>query len=348
MRIYFQAISCNAQPLLLLVFFVNIYITKATTSTFSFNDYTDNYARQAEEYIMTSKLIDGIKRSNVCGDGYRIEGAVLKSYPYSKRDTYLPYENCLMTFQARRSNNHIRIHIVTLDLNDIHSGTDCLDSIRFYKSFHVARQEKLDSIECGQINEAEKFNMVSPTGVVTVHFSTDGGNVNGLGFKIILTAFRPPNKTHPCDQYDDEFLCSNGDCISNALLCDGVAHCLDGSDEIPNESCVSNADGSKLNPNINTKRRALIAKHHHWRGILIIAFLLIIFIVFVLFLVYFICRHCVDPSIPLANENTNHRRKNYKTIVHTPLNGSKQSPSTQVIKQNDKNRKHLDDDYNLI
>ncbi|CAF4804108.1 unnamed protein product, partial [Rotaria magnacalcarata] len=33
--------------------------------------------------------------------------------------------------------------------------------------------------------------MVSPTGVVTVHFSTDGGNVNGLGFKIILTAFRP-------------------------------------------------------------------------------------------------------------------------------------------------------------
>ncbi len=49
---------------------------------------------------MTSTTIDGIIRSNVCGDGYRIEGALLKSYPYSKRGTYLPYEDCYMTFQV--------------------------------------------------------------------------------------------------------------------------------------------------------------------------------------------------------------------------------------------------------
>jgi hypothetical protein len=50
--------------------------------------------------IMTSASIDGIKRSNVCGEGYRIEGALLKSYPYSKSEAYLPYENCYMTFQV--------------------------------------------------------------------------------------------------------------------------------------------------------------------------------------------------------------------------------------------------------
>ena len=49
---------------------------------------------------MTSVFIDGIKRSNVCGDGYRIEGAILKSYPYSTTETYAPYEDCSMTFQV--------------------------------------------------------------------------------------------------------------------------------------------------------------------------------------------------------------------------------------------------------
>lgn len=50
--------------------------------------------------VMTSAAIDGIKRSNVCGDGYRIEGALLKSYPYSTRQTYSPYEDCYMTFKV--------------------------------------------------------------------------------------------------------------------------------------------------------------------------------------------------------------------------------------------------------
>ena len=51
--------------------------------------------------VMTSAAVDGLKRSNVCGDGYRIEGALLKSYPYSKRESYLPYEDCSMTFKVR-------------------------------------------------------------------------------------------------------------------------------------------------------------------------------------------------------------------------------------------------------
>ena len=49
---------------------------------------------------MTSASVDGMKNSHVCGDGYRIEGALLKSYPYSHSETYSPYEDCYMTFQV--------------------------------------------------------------------------------------------------------------------------------------------------------------------------------------------------------------------------------------------------------
>jgi len=49
---------------------------------------------------------------------------------------------------------------------------------------------------------------------------------------------------------------------------------------------------------------------------------------------YFVCRRCIHPPNLLINNE----RKNYSTIINSPLNG----PKTQVI------RKHLDDDYNLI
>jgi hypothetical protein len=66
---------------------------------------------------------------------------------------------------------------------------------------------------------------------------TDGGNVSGLGFKVVLTAFRYrkfnfilnintniyflANKTHPCESNDDEYLCNSRECISSLLKCDG-------------------------------------------------------------------------------------------------------------------------------
>lgn len=93
--------------------------------------------------VMTSTVIDGIKRSNVCGDGYRIEGAVLRSYPYSPSQTYLPYENCLMTFQSRRTMNSILIRILVLDLNDISSGKKCFDTLHFYNSVRINLRNRL-------------------------------------------------------------------------------------------------------------------------------------------------------------------------------------------------------------
>lgn len=106
---YLSAIRLDVLPLFMLLSSLSVGITTASTSS--------DTVRQADECkwiafawsdcierlltdIMTSAIVDGIKRSNVCGDGYRIEGAVLKSYPYSAHETYLPYEDCTMTFQV--------------------------------------------------------------------------------------------------------------------------------------------------------------------------------------------------------------------------------------------------------
>jgi hypothetical protein len=53
MLIYLQSISCDDLSLLLIVTFVSIYITKATSS--SANDYNTDFARQAEECKIYSK-----------------------------------------------------------------------------------------------------------------------------------------------------------------------------------------------------------------------------------------------------------------------------------------------------
>jgi len=345
MVIYLQSITCDVLLLLLLVSFVSICITKAT-STLSFtNDDNNNRIKRADEYVMTSSIVDGIKRSNVCGDGYRIEGALLKSYPYSKRQSYLPYEDCYMTFKARRPDHQIRIRILSLDLNDIHGGVNCLDSLRFYKSVYITRKDKLDTVECGQLTEEEKFQIISPTGIVTAHFSTDGGNVSGLGFKVILTAFRYPNKTHPCDPNNEEYLCSSRECISSLLLCDGVPHCLDGSDEVPYRSCISGVAEPLNNGNMELNTRVTTSKRQHWRGVLIAAFLLIILIVFILFMAYFIFRRCISPPVPLINGE----RRSYATIFNFPKKRSERTTTTtQVVIPNDKIGKRLDDDYNLL
>jgi hypothetical protein len=88
---------------------------------------------------------------------------------------------------------------------------------------------------------------------------------------------------------------------------------------------------------MESMNRQTISKRQNWRGILIAAFLLIILVVFVLFMVYFICRRCINPSVPLNNSEG----KNYATIFNFPKN----RPTTKVVIPNNK---RLDDDYNLI
>ena len=120
MLIYFQYFVLDLEVVSCLLIFLmsSIGMTDATSILSSLNSDVDQQMRRATECnsidqektvnsnsfsfidVMTSSTIDGIKRSNVCGDGYRIDGALLKSYPYSKSQSYFPHEDCYMTFQV--------------------------------------------------------------------------------------------------------------------------------------------------------------------------------------------------------------------------------------------------------
>ncbi|KAL5021043.1 hypothetical protein ScPMuIL_000198 [Solemya velum] len=57
---------------------------------------------------------------------------------------------------------------------------------------------------------------------LTFRFVSTGGNMRkNRGFKILLTI----SHISPCD--DDEYECSNQECISDNLVCDGLNHCGD-------------------------------------------------------------------------------------------------------------------------
>ncbi|KAL3832071.1 hypothetical protein ACJMK2_023749 [Sinanodonta woodiana] len=65
---------------------------------------------------------------------------------------------------------------------------------------------------------------VSETNMTTIVFVTNGA-VEAYGFNLLISIFHE----EPCT--DEEFLCDTTSCISKALTCDGVKHCLDQSDE---------------------------------------------------------------------------------------------------------------------
>jgi hypothetical protein len=90
---------------------------------------------------------------------------------------------------------------------------------------------------------------------------------------------------------------------------------LDRSDEISNSLCIPAVAEPLNKKNIQSKKRAMITKHHQWRGISIVAFLFIILIIFTSFMTYLICRRCLDRRMPLINGE----RKSYSTIVNSRM-----------------------------
>ena len=91
----------------------------------------------------------------------------------------------------------------------------------------------------------------------------------------------------------------------------GVPHCLDGSDEIEDRYCQVKPDDSLEHQRSEFNRRAQLKRYQHWRGIVIVAFLLIIFMAFSIFMVYLLCQRCCQTSDYLINE----QKKPVSTIV---------------------------------
>uniref|UniRef100_A0A1A9VMY9 CUB domain-containing protein n=1 Tax=Glossina austeni TaxID=7395 RepID=A0A1A9VMY9_GLOAU len=76
--------------------------------------------------------------------------------------------------------------------------------------------------------------MLTRTNFVTLKYVTDNWGTDANGFKLVITSVKDPK--HTCK----DFTCSTtGFCIHPDLLCDGINHCSDNSDESVHNLCQS-------------------------------------------------------------------------------------------------------------
>lgn len=100
-------------------------------------------------------------------------------------------------------------------------------------------------------------NIITQSNFLTLKYVTDGWGTDSNGFKLIITAIKnismfqffryfhisfyrfhsfSPRSDHACK----EFRCKSSEfCVSSDLVCDGINHCGDGTDESPHSLCPS-------------------------------------------------------------------------------------------------------------
>lgn len=158
----------------------------------------------------------------LCKDYFRqqqlrkIDGAELRSQ--NERNL-----NCIVTFQT-----HSILQSFMLRFDELH--LDCNDHLYIYDGAHAVGTAKWD-LSCRDTRE-----LVGPihtrTNHVTLKYVTDNWGTERCGFHLIITAVKDPQTT--CN----DFKCKTREfCIHTDLVCDGVNHCADGSDETASEKC---------------------------------------------------------------------------------------------------------------
>ncbi|EEB15879.1 hypothetical protein Phum_PHUM394370 [Pediculus humanus corporis] len=88
------------------------------------------------------------------------------------------------------------------------------------------------------INRIEHIGVIfTRTNFVTLKYVTDNWGTENNGFRLVITAVKDPK--HECR----DFRCHQKEfCIHPELLCDGISHCADGSDE-SSPKCSKNDSG---------------------------------------------------------------------------------------------------------
>uniref|UniRef100_T1J4X9 CUB domain-containing protein n=1 Tax=Strigamia maritima TaxID=126957 RepID=T1J4X9_STRMM len=148
----------------------------------------------------------------------KIDGAVLHAESVQRID-------CLITFHTDSVLQRfmLRFEELRLDCNDhlyIYDGTNTFGN---YKVANFLAHFAVD-LSCGH-NKQSVGTIYTDSNQVSLKYVTDGWVQEGSGFKLVLTAIK--HATGLCLG----FVCRNNFCIDNDLLCDGVNHCSDNSDE---------------------------------------------------------------------------------------------------------------------
>ncbi|TMW50723.1 hypothetical protein DOY81_004202 [Sarcophaga bullata] len=173
----------------------------------------------------------------------KIDGAVL----WSQNERNL---DCIITFQTHSILQRFMLRFDMLQL-------DCNDHLYVYDGAHAVATPKID-ISCRQTKQTVS-SILTRTNFVTLKYVTDNWGTDANGFKLVITSVKDPK--HTCK----DFTCgSNGFCIHPDLLCDGINHCSDNSDESVHNLCQSETTSTVFGMDMT------------WFVMIVVSFLLII------------------------------------------------------------------------
>ncbi|XP_065210586.1 uncharacterized protein loaf isoform X2 [Planococcus citri] len=141
----------------------------------------------------------------------QIDGAVL----ISKNERNL---DCVVTFQTLTVLQRFMLRFDRLKI-------DCNDHLYIYDVANAVGPYKAD-LTCRNTTDAFGV-MFTGSNYVTLRYVTDAWGTEVNGFELLITAFKNQSV-----QTCFDFRCAyKNHCISKDLICDGLNHCLDGSDE---------------------------------------------------------------------------------------------------------------------
>ncbi|KAH9420438.1 hypothetical protein DERP_014057 [Dermatophagoides pteronyssinus] len=148
----------------------------------------------------------------------KIDGAVITSKAENNLD-------CTITFQTDTILQKFMLRFEKLAL-------DCNDHLYIYDGAHTIGNHKAD-LSC-RSTRTEVGTIYTQSNFLTLRYQTDAYSKADNGFRLIITAYKDSKN------YCREHRCANQYCISRDLVCDGVNHCGDNSDEHYYVHCQGN------------------------------------------------------------------------------------------------------------
>ncbi|KAJ8729753.1 hypothetical protein PYW08_001334 [Mythimna loreyi] len=201
-------LSCTDKDFLVCQCIKSILMTKAHIPNIELEEQelTHIISKKAEKYYMDSLCKDHFLQRQ-----YRkVDGGVL----WSRNERNL---DCTVTFQTHSILQRFMLHFDLLQL-------DCNDHLYVYDGAHATAPPKAD-LSCRNTKQ-QVGALFTRSNFVTLKYVTDNWGTDANGFRLVITSVKDPK--HGCK----EFRCKQREfCVSADLMCDGVDHCADGSDE---------------------------------------------------------------------------------------------------------------------